>query len=108
MGSVRQRHSDTHNVLTTMRHLTERDKALSEAHAEMHDAHGAQDLKAYTAAHKKLRRAEAMDVVYTCAGCLARWDGAGRLTVCYVSLYEVAPDGRTVWHQEHDRGNEHH
>lgn len=90
-----------------MRYLTERDRVLAEAHAELHSAHGQQDVDAYVAAYQKKLDAEALEPIYDCAGCGKQWNGEGRLTACYVSLYEVQ-DGNTHWHQEHDRGNEHH
>jgi len=93
-----------------MRYLTEQDRKVAEAARARHEAHHKGDLAAYTEAARAEEAARNEMKVYCCP-CGKRWDGSGRLIICYVTMVEVAHerDGSgTIIHEVHSRGDEHH
>jgi len=92
-----------------MRHLTQRQKATAEATAALNQAHASADRQAYAEAAQAEEAAKLLPDLYHCIDWGKEFDGAGRLTVAYIHMYEMDDkhEGKTD-HERHERGEEHY
>jgi hypothetical protein len=78
------------------------------AQAALHVAHADHDRAAYRRAMDQEEAAKTLPDLYECVACSKEWDGAGRLTIAYVEMYEMDDKHENpIWRETHDRGDEH-